>query len=150
MDYVQYILRTPYGKRPPISCILCDNSLTLRNPKLYLMLRAIITYLVVTVVTMTTVLQFHHHDCDGRVYINHKCNGEQNCAMHLGATDALRQHITGVCDCISCTLSALLCDIIDSVNAVTLVSCVIDTPYNAFAYKPIDRLGTPLRAPPII
>ena len=140
------------------------------------MLRAIITYLVVTVVTMTTVLQFHHHDCDGRVYINlttstditlgghqsliskcnhdhrkpHKCNGEQNCAMHLGATDALRQHITGVCDCISCTLSALLCDIIDSVNAVTLVSCVIDTPYNAFAYKPIDRLGTPLRAPPII
>lgn len=80
----------------------------------------------------------------------HKCNGEQNCAMHLGATDALRQHITGVCDCISCTLSALLCDIIDSVNAVTLVSCVIDTPYNAFAYKPIDRLGTPLRAPPII
>ncbi len=72
-----------------------------------------------TVVTLTTVLQFHHHDCDGNIYIHlttlddlslgsshhgiehcqhhnhdknqHDCDGGKDCSMHLGAFTVSKQ-----------------------------------------------------------
>lgn len=78
-----------------------------------------ISMVITAVVVLTTVLQFHHHDCDGNIYIHlttfddlslghthhgiehcthdhdcghNDCEGESNCSMHLGAFTVSRQH----------------------------------------------------------
>ncbi len=79
-----------------------------------------ISIILVTIVAFTSVIQFHHHDCDGNIYIhmttfddlslddshheyehcchhNHDnehsdCDGKKGCSMHLGDFTVSRQH----------------------------------------------------------
>lgn len=80
-----------------------------------------ISVLLIAIIALTSVIQFHHHDCDGNIYIhlttfddlslgqfgngiekcnhhNHNnvehndCDEESDCSMHLGAYTVTRQH----------------------------------------------------------
>ena len=79
-----------------------------------------ISAILINVIALTSVMQFHHHDCDGNIYIHlttlddlyighthsslehcnnsHKtehndCNGKHsNCSMHLGVFTISKQH----------------------------------------------------------
>lgn len=80
-----------------------------------------ISVLLVAIVALTSIIQFHHHDCDGNIYIhlttfddlslghshngiekckhhNHHdnghndCDGENACSMHLGVYTVTRQN----------------------------------------------------------
>ncbi len=80
-----------------------------------------ISVLLIAIVALTSVIQFHHHDCDGNIYIhlttfndlslgqfgngiekcnhhNHHddghndCDGESDCSMHLGVYTVTREN----------------------------------------------------------
>lgn len=136
----------------------------------------IISTLVSITVVMASLLQFHHHDCDGNIYIhlttlddialgysglhiyecNHSddhhhttdCNDHENCALHIAISKATKQSQQSVASP-SFDLSYILADILELQKPQNETHISYNT-HIFFLICPNSQLPSLLRAPPTI